>query len=336
MKKLKYYANRYFVQGMSAMALGLFASLIINLIISQIAQIPGLEILNTLAEVFGSSSPVVGAAIGVAIAWGLKAKPLVMFSCAAAGAIGYYFGGPVGAFVAAIVGSEIGILVAGKTPVDIVVTPLVNIISGGLIGFLIGPPIQEFMSFLCGVINEATMLAPLPMGILVAVIVGMVLTAPISSAALCIMLDLSGLAAGAACAGCCAQMIGFAVAGIKDNGKGSFFAVGLGTSMLQFANIMKRPQIWLAPTIAAAICGPVSTCVFKMQNTAVGAGMGTSGLVGQFGAFSAMAESADAGMIFLDVAIVHFILPAVIVLVLNKIFTKAGLVRSGDMIIAKI
>jgi len=150
------------------------------------------------------------------------------------------------------------------------------------------------------------------------------------------MLDLSGLAAGAACAGCCAQMIGFAVAGIKDNGKGSFFAVGLGTSMLQFANIMKRPQIWLAPTIAAAICGPVSTCVFKMQNTAVGAGMGTSGLVGQFGAFSAMAENADAGMIFLDVAIVHFILPAVIVLVLNKIFTKAGLVRSGDMIIAKI
>ena len=334
--KFKYYCHRYFVEGMSAMALGLFASLIINLILSQIAQIPGLEVLNNLAEVFGASSPVVGAAIGVAISHGLKAKPLVMFSCAAAGAIGYYYGGPVGAFVAATIGSEVGMLVAGKTPVDIVITPLVTIISGGLIGFLVGPYIQNFMTLLGGVINTATELTPLPMGIVVAVIVGMALTAPISSAALCIMLDLNGLAAGAAAAGCCAQMIGFAVTGIRDNGKGSFFAVGLGTSMLQFGNIMKRPQIWLAPTIAAAITGPISTCLFRMTNTAVGAGMGTSGLVGQFGAWSAMADTFGAGTTFLDIAIVHFILPAVIALALDLLFRKIKWVRPGDLLMAKL
>jgi len=334
--KLKYYCHRYFVEGMSAMALGLFASLIINLIISQIAQIPGLDILNNIAEVFGASSPVVGAAIGVAVSWGLKGKPLVMFSCAAAGACGYYFGGPVGAFVGATIGNEIGMLVSGKTPVDIVVTPLVTIISGGLVAYLVGPPISGFMTFLGSVINDATMLSPFPMGIAVAVLVGMALTAPISSAALCIMLDLSGLAAGAACAGCCAQMIGFAVAGIRDNGKGSFFAVGLGTSMLQFSNIMRHPQIWLAPTIASAIVGPISTCIFQMTNTATGAGMGTSGLVGQFGAFSVMAENVGAGYALLDIALVHFIIPAVLVLLLDFIFRRSRIIHKGDMLLPKI
>ena len=334
--KFKYYCHRYFVEGMSAMALGLFSSLIINLILSQIAQIPGLDFLNNLAMVFDSSSPVVGAAIGVAIAYGLKAKPLVMFSCAATGAIGYFYGGPVGAFVAATIGSEIGMLVAGKTPVDIVITPLVTIISGGMVGFLIGPYIQDFMNLLGGIVNSATELSPLPMGIAVAVLVGMALTAPISSAALCIMLDLSGLAAGAAAAGCCAQMIGFAVTGIRDNGAGSFFSVGLGTSMLQFGNIMKRPQIWLAPTIAAAVTGPLSTCVFKMTNTAVGAGMGTSGLVGQFGAFSAMADTFGAGTTLTDIILVHFILPAVIALAVDLLLRKIKWVRPGDLRLAEL
>ena len=335
-QKIKYYLHRYFVSGMSAMALGLFSSLIINLIISQIAKIPGCEFLTPIAEVFGSASPVVGAAIGVAVSWGLKAKPLVMFSCAAAGACGYAFGGPVGAFAAAIVGSEIGSLVAGKTPVDIVVTPIVTIISGGLIGYIIGPYISGFMTFLGEVINNATMLTPIPMGILVAVIVGMALTAPISSAALCIMLDLSGIAAGAACAGCCAQMIGFAVAGIKDNGVGSFFSVGLGTSMLQFSNIMKRPAIWIAPTVASAITGPLSTTVFAMTNTAVGAGMGTSGLVGQFGAASVMADSMGIPATALSIALIHFILPAVIALAVNTLLYKVKLIRPGDLKLEKL
>ena len=335
-KKIKFYLNRYFVQGMSAMALGLFSSLIINLIISQIAQIPGLDFLNNLAEVFGASSPVVGAAIGVAVAWGMKTKPLVMFSCAAAGACGYAFGGPVGAFIAAIIGSEIGTLVAGKTPVDIVVTPIVTILAGGLVGWLVGPYISQFMTFLGSVINTATELSPMPMGIAVAVIVGMALTAPISSAALCIMLDLSGLAAGAAAAGCCAQMIGFAIASIKDNGAGSFLAVGLGTSMLQFSNILKRPQIWIAPTLAAAIVGPISTCVFQMSNTAVGAGMGTSGLVGQFGAFAAMGQAVSTPALIGEIALVHFILPIVIVLAVNALLYKVKWIRPGDMKLAEI
>ncbi|MFR2970879.1 MAG: PTS sugar transporter subunit IIC, partial [Christensenellaceae bacterium] len=186
-RSVKYWLNRYFVQGMSAMALGLFSSLIIGLIISQIGKIPGLNFLTEITEVLSASSPVVGAAIGVAISWGLKAKPLVIFASAATGAYGYALGGPVGAFVGATVGSEIGQLVAGKTPVDIIVTPFVTIISGGIISLLIGGYVNDFMTWLGGVINSATALAPLPMGIVVSVIVGMALTAPISSAALCIM-----------------------------------------------------------------------------------------------------------------------------------------------------
>ena len=246
-------------------------------------------------------------------------------------AFGYQAGGPVGAYVAAVVGAEFGRLVSGKTKVDIVVTPMVTIITGSVAGQFVGPYIQEFMNGLGAIINQATELSPLPMGILVSVIVGMVLTAPISSAALCIMLDLSGLAAGAAAVGCSAQMIGFAVASFRENRWGGLLSQGIGTSMLQFSNIMKKPQIWIAPTLASAVLGPISTCVFQMTNTATGAGMGTSGLVGQFGAFAAMSGTVPQWQILLEIVLLHFIAPAALTLLFDFVLRKIGWVKDGDM-----
>ncbi len=330
-KGIKYWLDRYFVKAMSAMALGLFSSLIIGLIISQIGKLTGLEFLTQISEVLSASSPVVGAAIGVAIAWGLKEKPLVVFSCAAVGALGYNLGGPVGAYIAATVGAEVGNLLAGKTPVDIIVTPIITIVSGGIIAILVGPPVNGFMTWLGQVIMDATELAPLPMGIVISVIMGMALTAPISSAAICIMLDLSGLAAGAAAIGCCANMVGFAVMSVKDNGWGSLLSVGLGTSMLQFGNIMRRPQIWLPPILTSAILGPISTCLFKMTNIPSGAGMGTSGLVGQFGAFSAMSEQIGTVPTLLEILLMHFILPAAMTFGFYLLLRKMGWIKDGDL-----
>ncbi|MCI5809398.1 MAG: PTS sugar transporter subunit IIC [Oscillospiraceae bacterium] len=325
---LKKAFQRYFIDAMSAMALGLFSSLIIGLILSQLSKFSFLCFLEPYAAMVSASSPVVGAAIGVAIAYGLKAKPLVLFSCAISGAYGYVVGGPVGAYIGAVFGAEIGGLVAGKTKVDIIVSPITTIVSGCAVAQLVGPGIQAMMNGLGAVINSATQLTPFPMGILVSVIVGMVLTAPISSAALCIMLDLNGLAAGAAVVGCCCQMIGFAVASFRENGWGGLISQGIGTSMLQFPNIMRHPQIWIAPTLASAVLGPVSTCVFKMANTASGAGMGTSGLVGQFGAFAAMGGTAD---VWFQVILMHFILPAVLSFLFDWCLRKIGWVKDGYM-----
>ena len=327
MQVVKKYFKRYFVDAMSAMALGLFASLIVGLIISQLAKIPYLGFLSKFTEVLAASSPVVGGAIGAAIAYGLKAKPLVIFSCIAVGAYGYSLGGPVGAFAAAVVGCELGSLVAGKTKLDIVLTPIVTIVTGGLCGMFVGPYLAKFMTWLGGVINAATLLHPFPMGMAVASLVGLALTAPISSAAICIMLGLDGIAAGAAAVGCAAQMVGFAVTSFRANGVGGLLSQGIGTSMLQFGNIMKRPQILLAPTLAGAILGPISTCVFRMTNTPTGAGMGTSGLVGQFGAWSAMHESFGAGKTIGLILLMHIAAPAVLSLLLHLIFKKVGLVR---------
>ena len=327
---VKKYCKRYFIDALSAMALGLFSSLIIGLIISQISKIPYLGFLAPYAAMV-KSDPVVGAAIGVATSYGLKSRPLVMFSSAAAGAFGYSVGGPVGAFVAAVFGTEIGGLVSGKTRLDIILSPIVTIVAGCVAGQFVGTPVQALMSGLGAVITAATNLAPLPMGILVSVIVGMVLTAPISSAALCIMLGLEGLAGGAAVAGCCAQMIGFAVTSFKENGWGGLISQGIGTSMLQFGNIMRRPAIWLAPTLAAAVTGPVSTCLFKMACTPTGAGMGTSGLVGQFGTWDAMCATTSPWVLLVEMALVHFILPAVLSLLFHLLFKKLGWVKEGDM-----
>ena len=324
------YAKRWFVDAMSAMALGLFSSLIIGLILSQLSKIFFLSFLAPFSEIIGAASPVVGGAIGASIAAGLQAKPLVTFSSVITGAFGYSVGGPVGAYIGALVGEEIGRLVTGKTPVDIIVTPIVTIVAGCLAGQFAGPGIQSAMHWLGEIVSSATMLAPLPMGILVAAIVGMVLTAPVSSAALCIMLDLSGITAGAAVVGCSAQMVGFAVASFRDNGWGGLISQGLGTSMLQFGNIMRKPAIWIAPTLAGAVLGPISTCVFKMENTATGAGMGTSGLVGQFGAFAAMPNVSTAVLV-LQIILMHFILPAMLTLLFDFILRKLGWVKDGDM-----
>ena len=327
MKAVKKLFKRWFVDAMSYMALGLFSSLIVGLIISQIAKLPHLQALSSFSEVLAASSPVVGGAIGAAIAYGLKSKPLVVFSCIAVGAFGYQLGGPVGAYVSALVANEIASLVAGKTKIDIVVTPLVTIITGGFVSTLTGPFLSSITTGLGDIINAATQLHPFPMGIAVSVLMGLALTAPISSAASSIMLGLEGIAAGAAAVGCAAQMVGFAVTSYKANGMGGLISQGLGTSMLQFGNIMKRPQIVLAPTLAGAILGPVSTCVLKMTNNPSGAGMGTSGLVGQFGAFSSMSESFGTTKSLVLIIIMHFIAPALLSLIFHFIFKKIGLVK---------
>ncbi len=323
MKFLKKYFKRYFVDAMSYMALGLFSSLIVGLIIGQLAKIPALDFLAGITV----PSSVVGAAIGAAIAYGLKSSPLVVFSCVAVGAMGYELGGPVGAYAAALVANEVAGLVAGKTKIDIVVTPIVTVVTGGLVSGFVGPYLSDFMLSLGNFINEATRLHPFPMGISVAVLVGLALTAPISSAAICIMLEINGLAAGAAAVGCAAQMIGFAVTSYKVNGVGGLVSQGLGTSMLQFGNIMRHPQILLAPTLAGAVLGPISTCVLKMTNTATGAGMGTSGLVGQFGAFAAMSEDFGTQKTLILIAVMHIVAPAVLSLAFHSLFKKAGIVK---------
>ncbi len=327
--------KRWFIDGMGAMALGLFSSLIIGLIISQIASIPALggfgALLTQFAATLAASSPVVGAAIGVAIAYGLKVKPLAMFASAATGAFGYSLGGPVGAYVAALVGAELGNLVSGKTPVDIIVTPIVTIVAGCTVGWLVGEPLNNFMTWLGAIINEATLLSPIPMGIAVSILVGMALTAPISSAALCIMMGINGLAAGAAVAGCCAQMMGFAAMSFRENGWGGFLAQGLGTSMLQVPNIIRRPHIFIPPILASAVVGPLSTVAFAMANTPTGAGMGTSGLVGQFGAWAAMSGSVAPGMLVFEIALIHFVLPIALTLLFAAFFRKIGWIRPGDL-----
>lgn len=327
MKTVKTYLKRYFVDAMSYMALGLFSSLIVGLIISQLAKIPGLSVLSSFTGVLSASSPVVGGAIGAAIAYGLKSKPLVVFSCIAVGAFGYELGGPVGAYVASLVANEVSRLVSGRTKIDIVITPLVTIVTGGFVSTFVGPYLSDFMTGLGEVINAATQLHPFPMGITVSVLVGLALTAPISSAALCIMLGIDGIAAGAAAVGCAAQMVGFAVTSFRANGVGGLVSQGVGTSMLQFGNIMRHPQIVLAPTLAGAILGPVSTCVLKMTNTPTGAGMGTSGLVGQFGAYSAMAEGFGSMESIVMIVIMHVAAPALLSLFFHMIFKKLGLVK---------
>ena len=329
---MKKFFKKYIIDALSHMAMGLFCSLILGLIIGQIAKIPGLDFLSFIAEALASDSPLVGACIGLAIAYGLSCAPLVMISSAVTGALGYQFGGPVGAYVTVIIGTVLGNLISKRTPVDIILTPLVTIVCGGLFAKYCCSPINDFMLYLGSVINNATMLSPFLMGITVAVLVGCALTLPISSVALCVMLGIDGLAAGAATAGCCAQMIGFAVISYKDNGIGGFLSQGLGTSMLQIGNIVRKPLIWLAPTLTAAILGPVSTVLLKMTNNALGAGMGTAGLVGPLATYATMTETgADAGPLIIKIICLYFIAPALISLGINHLMKKAGWIRPGDM-----
>ena len=320
----------YVVDVLSFMAMGLFCSLILGLIIKQIALIPGLDFLKDIANLL-QSAPVVGGSIGMAIAFGLKRAPLVTISAVAVGALGYQFGGPIGAYLASIVGIEAGSLVSKRTPVDIIVTPFVAVVAGGLFAKYCCVPINEWVMSLGEVINRATMLNPFVMGVVVSVSVGCLLTLPISSAALCISIGIGGLAAGAATAGCCAQMIGFAVISYKDNGMGGLISQGLGTSMLQIGNIARKPIIWLAPILSSAILGPVSTLWLKMTNNAAGAGMGTAGLVGPIGCWDTMASTTDHTLLLAEIIGLYFVAPAVLSLFFHFIMKKLGWVKDGDM-----
>lgn len=320
----------YIVDALSFMAMGLFCSLILGLIIKQIALIPGLDFLKDIATLL-QSAPIVGGSIGMSIAFGLKRVPLVTISAVAVGALGYQFGGPIGAYLASIVGIEAGSLISKRTPIDIIVTPLVAVVVGGLFAKYCCVPINEWIMSLGEVINRATMLNPFIMGVLVSVSVGCLLTLPISSAALCISIGIGGLAAGAATAGCCAQMIGFAVISYKDNGVGGLISQGLGTSMLQIGNIARKPIVWLAPTLSSAILGPVSTMWLKMTNNAVGAGMGTAGLVGPLGCWDTMVSTTDQSILIAEIIGLYFIAPAVLSLCFHFIMKRLGWVKDGDM-----
>ena len=320
----------YIVDALSFMAMGLFCSLILGLIIKQIALIPRFDFLKDIAVLL-QSVPVVGGSIGMAISLGLKRASLVTISAVAVGALGYQFGGPIGAYLATIVGIESGSLLSKRTPVDIIVTPLVAVVAGGLFAKYCCVPINEWVMSLGAVINRATMLNPFIMGVVVSVSVGCLLTLPISSAALCISIGIGGLAAGAATAGCCSQMIGFAVISYKDNGVGGLISQGLGTSMLQIGNIARKPIIWLAPTLTSAILGPVSTMWFKLTNNAAGAGMGTAGLVGPLGCWDTMAASTDQSMLFIEIISLYFVAPAVLSLFFHFIMKRIGWVKDGDM-----
>lgn len=327
----------YFINVLNGMAWGLFSSLLIGLIIKQIGVLTGISQLEQFGNV---AQRMMGPAIGVGVAYALKAPALVIMSCVAVGAIGagsvvitgsaatIGIGEPVGAFAAALLAAEGGRRIAGKTKVDIVLVPMVTIIIGGLAALLVSPVMTQVMKTLGSFINTATELQPIPMGIIVSVVMGVVLTLPISSAALAISLGLSGLAAGAATVGCAANMIGFAIASYKDNGVGGTIAQGLGTSMLQIPNIIKKPIIWLPAIVASAILGPISSAVLGMRSNASGAGMGTSGLVGQFAMIEVMGTSPG---VLLQIALMHFILPGLLAWVTAFLMRRQGLIKDGDM-----
>lgn len=350
MDKVKKILNRIFIDGLSGMALGLFATLIVGTIIKQIGALIGGEIGNTLTTLGTVASVLTGAGIGCGVAYKFKESPLVVLSAATAGMVGAYAskilagtlivegavtlagpGEPLGAFIAAYIGIEVGHLISGKTKIDILVTPLCSIISGSIIGLVVGPPISAFMTGLGELIQIGTEQQPFIMGIVVSVLMGMFLTLPISSAAIGLVLGLSGLPAGAATVGCCANMIGFAVASYRENKMGGLLAQGVGTSMLQVPNIVKKPVIWLPAIITSAILGPLSTMVFKMTNNAAGSGMGTAGFVGQIMTYQTMVGTEGAGIVLIKIALMHFILPAILVIFISEVMRKKGYIKFGDM-----
>lgn len=343
--KVKKFLNEIFIDGLSGMALGLFATLIIGTIIAQIGSLIGGSIGVYLTAISNVAKTITGAGIGVGVACKFKEGPLVTVSAAAAGMIGAFPGvtamegyalgkpgEPLGAFIAAMVAIKIGHMVAGKTKVDILVTPLAAILSGAVAGFIAGPPITAFMGWLGALVNVNVEQHPVIGGIVVSVLMGMILTLPISSAAIGVSMSLSGLAAGAATVGCCCNMVGFAVASYRENKFGGLIAQGVGTSMLQVPNIVKKPIIWLPAIISSAVLGPFSSALFKMTSTPVGSGMGSAGFVGQFAAYASMRENGTGMMTtFGLILLMHFILPGAISLLVSELMRRKGLISSGDM-----
>ena len=350
MKVLKKWLNRIFIDGLTGMAQGLFATLIVGTIIQQIGSLIGGNVGDIIFLLGKVAAALTGAGIGVGVAYRFKESPLVTVSSAITGMIGAFAskllagavfvegsivltgpGEPLGAFLAAYVGIEIGHLVAGKTKVDIIVTPIVTIGAGSLVGLLIGPPISSFMLALGELINWGTEQQPFLMGIIVSVLMGMILTLPISSAALGVILNLSGLAAGAATVGCCCNMVGFAVASYRENKMGGLLAQGIGTSMLQVPNIVRKPVIWLPVILSSATLGPVGTMVFHMTNNATGAGMGTAGLVGQIMTYQVMTQTAAPGIVLMKILLIQIVLPAIVTLVISEFMRKKKWISYGDM-----
>ena len=316
----------YLIDALGAMAFGLFASLLIGTIFQTLGEKTGIAIFLTIA---GYAKGATGAALGVSIAHALKAPNLVLFSAATVGIAGNELGGPVGALVATILAAELGKIVSKETRVDILVTPGVTIIAGVLAAQFVGPGVSRFMTVFGTLVKTATEMQPLFMGILVSTLIGIALTLPISSAAICIMLSLDGIAGGAATAGCCAQMIGFAIMSFKENSWGGLLAQGLGTSMLQIPNIVKNPKIWIPSILTSMITGPISTCIFRLENIPAGAGMGTCGLVGPIGVITAMS---DGGVkMWIGILLVCFILPGLLSYIFCEIFRKIGWIKEGDL-----
>ena len=345
-KNIVFSAKRYGVDALGAMAQGLFCTLLVGTILNTLGTQFHIGFLSatvvtvgtgeaaTAYTIGGLASAMVGPAMAVAIGSALQAPALVLFSLVPVGYATNILGGaggPLAVLVIAIVAAECGKLISKETRVDILLTPAVTVLTGMLVAKLVGPSIQWFMESVGSLVMAATEQQPLLMGILVSTIVGIALTLPISSAAICMMLSLSGLAGGAATMGCSAQMIGFAVISFRDNGFDGFFAQGLGTSMLQMPNIVKNPRIWIPPTLAGAILSPLSTIVFRLENSPLGSGMGTSGLVGQIGTIQTMAGTMPFGKLLIVIVALHVVLPGALSYGIYRLMRSKGWIHDGDM-----
>ena len=339
-------AKRYGIDALGAMAQGLFCSLLIGTIIKTLGQQLSLEF---LVEMGGFASAMSAPAMAVAIGYALKADPLVLFSLAAVGQAANAkggAGGPLAVLFIAIIAAEVGKAVSKETKVDILVTPFVTIFTGVVLSYIIAPPIGAVANAFGALINKTTELQPFWMGIAVSVLVGIALTLPISSAAICHTLGLVGLAGGAAVAGCCAQMVGFAVMSFKENRWGGLVSQGLGTSMLQMPNIVKNPRIWIPPTLASAITGPIATCFFRLQmnGAPVSSVMGTCGLCGQIGVWTGWLNPSETAVKMVNAVaitptafhwigliLICFVLPAVLSWVFCQALRKMGWIKEGDL-----
>lgn len=321
--------DNYIIKSLNGMAYGFFCSLIIGTILKQIGSFAHVNQLIVWGEM---ASYLMGPAIGVGIAYAIDAKGLNLIAAVIAGAIGAgtfsgnnaSSGNPVAAYVAVIIAVEITRLLQGKTPVDILLVPFSAILIAGIVTIFVGPYITKVIAWIGDLINQGVMMQPFFMSIVVAVLMGMALTAPISSAAIGLMLGLNGLAAGAALAGCCAQMLGFAVMSMDDNDIGDVIAIGIGTSMLQFKNIVKHPTIWLPPILASVIIAPISTCLLEISCSAIGSGMGTAGFVGILEAVNVMGNN-----YWIPIIIIDILAPIVITFGIYKAFRKLNYIKKG-------
>lgn len=334
-KNIIFSAKRYGIDALGAMAQGLFASLLIGTIISTLGQQTNIAF---FVDAGNFAKSVAGPAMAISVGYALQAPQLVLFSLLAVGGAANELGGaggPLAVLLVSIVAAECGKAVSKETKVDILVTPFVTIVVGVLLSVWCAPVIGAAASSLGGLIMWATELQPFFMGIIVSVVVGCALTLPISSAAICAALSLTGLAGGAAVAGCCAQMVGFAAMSFYENRWGGLVSQGLGTSMLQMGNIVKNPRIWIPPTLAAAITGPIATCVFQleMNGAPISSGMGTCGLVGQIGVYTGWVQSGMTitAMDWVGLVLISFVLPAVISVIFCRLLQYMGWIRPGDL-----